>query len=298
MIYAVKNCEICGKEINIEHRKRLEAKHLFCSRECYQIYLNNKKNNEDNLNCVCSFCGKKFHRKPTSLIDHRTNKPIKNVYCSEKCLAEHRKILFCGENNHQYGLKGELNSSFKSNEKITHYGYRKIRVLDHPFRDCDDFVFEHRLVAEQYLLTDENSIEIDGKKYLKKEYIVHHKDGNKLNNDVENLEVMLLSEHTKLHRKKEKPPKPQKSKILKGAYVKCKYCGKEFYTNKPEERKCCSIKCSKLYNYTYKNKMGTTITNCEQCGKEIKVKNSRLSKTKHIFCCRECYTAYRNLNNK
>lgn len=40
MIYAVKNCEICGKEINIEHRKRLEAKHLFCCREYYTAYRN------------------------------------------------------------------------------------------------------------------------------------------------------------------------------------------------------------------------------------------------------------------
>ena len=106
-----------------------------------------------------------------------------------------------GSNNHQYGLKGTLNSSWKTNEKTTHYGYKKIRVLDHPFRDCDDFVFEHRLTAEQFLLTEENSIEISGKRYLKPEYIVHHKDGNKLNNNPNNLEVMLKGKHSSFHNK-------------------------------------------------------------------------------------------------
>ena len=112
-----------------------------------------------------------------------------------------------GENNHQYGLKGSLNASWKTNKKITHYGYRKIRVLDHPFRDCDDFVFEHRLIAEQFLLTEENSIEIDGKYYLKQEYAVHHKDENKLNNNPDNLEIMLKGEHTAFHCRKNKQPK-------------------------------------------------------------------------------------------
>lgn len=107
-----------------------------------------------------------------------------------------------GTGNHQYGLKGKANASWKTDEKITNYGYRKIRVLDHPFRDCDDFVFEHRLVAEKYLLTEENSIEIDGKKYLKKEYDVHHIDENRLNNDPSNLLVLIKGDHKRLHNAK------------------------------------------------------------------------------------------------
>ena len=104
-----------------------------------------------------------------------------------------------GENNHQYGLVGEKNSSWQSNEKISIYGYRLIRALDHPFVNGDGFVFEHRLVAEKYLLTQENSIEINGKRYLSPEYMVHHKDGNKLNNTPDNLEVLTKAEHTRVH---------------------------------------------------------------------------------------------------
>jgi hypothetical protein len=47
---------------------------------------------------------------------------------------------------------------------------------------------EHRIVAERLL----------GRPLAKGE-IVHHKDGNKHNNDPSNLEVMTQSEHMKLH---------------------------------------------------------------------------------------------------
>ena len=69
----------------------------------------------------------------------------------------------------------------------------------HPLATKDGYIREHRLIAEQYLLTNENSIEIDGQKYLSPKYEVHHKDLNKLNNDPNNLEILTKSEHQKKH---------------------------------------------------------------------------------------------------
>ena len=43
--------------------------------------------------------------------------------CSKECSIELRKIRMSGENNHQYGLKGALNSSYKGGEKINVGGY-------------------------------------------------------------------------------------------------------------------------------------------------------------------------------
>lgn len=62
------------------------------------------------------------------------------------------------------------------------YGYKKIKLKNNKTRD------EHRLVMEKFL----------GRK-LERYEIVHHKDGNKRNNSLENLEVMTLSEHSRIH---------------------------------------------------------------------------------------------------
>lgn len=120
-----------------------------------------------------------------------------------------------GENNHQYGLRGHYNASWVSDEKISPYGYKLIRALDHPYANIDGFVFEHRLVAEKYLLTDDNSVEIDGKRYLSRLFDVHHKDGNKLNNVPENLEVISRARHTTLHNLLE----PQQRDTITGRFI-------------------------------------------------------------------------------
>ena len=46
---------------------------------------------------------------------------------------------------------------------------------------------------------------------------VHHKDGNPLNNSIDNLEVLSHAEHARLHATK-----------YVDVYTTCEYCGKEF----------------------------------------------------------------------
>lgn len=195
-LICIKKCSYCGKDVEIRHKERLNRKNIFCSKECESKFKkNNAEHKEGYFNCECPICKKKFHLKPYQLKKYSIH------YCSKECHRLAKMEYMKGEKNHQYGLKGNKNSSWKSDRKITNYGYIKIRCLNHPFRDTDDMVFEHRLIAEKYLLNDENSIEINGKKYLKPEFIVHHKDMNKINNEVSNLQIMTLKEHTSLHLK-------------------------------------------------------------------------------------------------
>ena len=116
-----------------------------------------------------------------------------------ECEKELKRFQMTGDKNHQYGLKGNLNASWKSDEKISHYGYKLVRHIEHPFANCDGFVFEHRLLAEEYLMTDTESIEINGKKYLRPDLQVHHKDGNKTNNNIDNLMIVTKAEHRRIH---------------------------------------------------------------------------------------------------
>lgn len=66
------------------------------------------------------------------------------------------------------------------------------------------FIDEHRFVMEQYL----------GRK-LERNEIVHHINGNKSDNRIENLQIMTLSEHSKKHMTGRKFNKKQREKLSK-----------------------------------------------------------------------------------
>ena len=222
-------CEWCGKTFKCE-RFRTEGtrKHIFCSHKCHADFT--KAQTEKN--CVCCVCGKQFHAKPSHIKNYNTK------YCSRECHRIAKREYMSGDKNHQFGLKGSLNSSWKSDEKISFYGYRLIRVLDHPFKNSDDMVFEHRLVAEQHLLDENNSIVIDGQLYLNPEYDVHHIDFNRLNNAPDNLLVLTKSEHMKWH-----------AEMRCNESVFLDYC--QYYNLDPDEIMC-RIKNSPKYKSAYK----------------------------------------------
>ena len=165
-----------------------------------------KKHGPEWYNCTCPICGKKFHLKKYA-VEHRKTKSC----CSKECLRKYKHILMSGEGNHQYGIKGKKNATWKSDRKISRYGYIQVRVLDHPFRDRGDFVFEHRLVAEKYLLTDEYAVTIDGKRYLSPKYVVHHKNFDRQDNRPENLMIMTKGEHQRLHTKMNIPKRDKET---------------------------------------------------------------------------------------
>lgn len=147
------------------------------------------------LNMVCPICGVKFHLKPYAV------KKDKHHYCSKKCHYLAKQQYTKGEKNHQYGLRGNKNASWKGGKKLD-LGYYWVYRPDHPFSvGKTGYVLEHRIVAEKYLLNDENSVVIDGKRYLARDWIVHHKNGVRTDNRPENLEVMKKGEHTSIHNK-------------------------------------------------------------------------------------------------
>lgn len=188
-------CENCGEHF-LAPPSRGRAKHICCSKHCMNELTKKLTKEKHSPNTICPVCNIPFWSKPSHL------KRYKNVCCCKECSKILKSQKMTGTNNHQFGLKGRNNPTWKKDIKISNYGYRMIRVLDHPFRNHQDWVFEHRLVAEKFLLTEENSVEINGKKYLKPEYDVHHKNEDRLNNSPENLLVLLHGDHVRLHNKK------------------------------------------------------------------------------------------------
>jgi hypothetical protein len=86
---------------------------------------------------------------------------------------------------------GASNSPFKKGSqhifwkggRLKHEGYIMIYTPDHPYAN-KNYVKEHRLVMEKKL-----------KRYLEKWEIIHHKNGIKDDNRIENLEIVVAKKH-------------------------------------------------------------------------------------------------------
>ena len=88
----------------------------------------------------------------------------------------------------QGGPKGIRNGSWNGGTLIDKDGYVLVLVPNHPFGNSGGYVRQHRLVMEDKL-----------KRWLLPTEVVHHKDGNKKNNSIENLELFSKnSEHLKV----------------------------------------------------------------------------------------------------
>lgn len=191
-------CKQCGNTVLTKVSDKLGH---FCSWKCYEQWA--KYNHAPN--CNCKICGRPMYVKPS-----RLNKCKRGITCSAKCKSILQSQCSIGEQNHQYGLIGSSNSSFKNEAIKTNYGYLLEYAPGHPFpHDSSNQttrVYQHRLIVERnYTLFPQNFfVTIDGKHYLKKEFVVHHVNGIKTDNRVENLRVMTKEEHSSLHCKQNK----------------------------------------------------------------------------------------------
>ena len=96
-------------------------------------------------------------------------------------------------------------------------------------------------------------------------YHVHHKDLNKLNNNLDNLELMTCNDHMKLHT----------MLTRKERTYFCSYCGKQFSsrtTRVTDKHHYCSEACRSKYSQEHRP---VTERKCIICGKMfVKPKNS------------------------
>lgn len=83
-----------------------------------------------------------------------------------------------------------VNIKLHGKGNFTKMGYNYIRLRNHPFSDSRGYIAEHRLLMEKQL-----------GRFLKPEEEVHHFDGNRLNNKINNLYLFEdKSTHLKFHK--------------------------------------------------------------------------------------------------
>ena len=189
----LKICEHCGKEFEVPHWR---DKARFCCRKCCDEH----KVSENNL--ICAICGKPFHRKPYHI------KRVKGDFglcCSRECLRELKKEMMRGENNHQYGLKGNKNSTFIDGE-ISHRNHKLIEIMVYVGdwyvkANNSGRITKHRFLVEKNyeLFGLEYFDKIGDWHYLKDGLEVHHIDFNHNNNNLGNLQILTKGEHRRIH---------------------------------------------------------------------------------------------------
>ena len=84
---------------------------------------------------------------------------------------------------------GSLGNNWRGGIHTDCKGYRLIYTPEHPRANCENYVFEHRLIMEQHL-----------DRYLEPDEVVHHENGIADDNRIENLTLFAnQSKHMIYH---------------------------------------------------------------------------------------------------
>lgn len=195
----MKKCLNCGKEFEGHFNQKHCSEHcrtewrerprdLVCT-QCGKEYIGNRKSKRCQ-ECIhpvffkiCEQCGKEYRQ---------TKQNKRTRFCSIRCMADSRTTLVtmkCAECGKEFKRKPSqverASKNFCSKDCFTN----NRRGSGNPnYYVKRNYKREHRTVMENYL----------GRKLGRYE-VIHHINGNKQDNRIENLQIMTNSEHAKLH---------------------------------------------------------------------------------------------------
>lgn len=189
------SCTHCGKEFWRD--RRWVYKNVFCSRDCQYKY------KQKRIDVTCANCGKKVKRIAT----HYNNSKTKLFFCDIKCKyeAQHIKNIFRKTKIIRcYKCDKSIEVDYRASKKIceTCNPHRVRRKIDWSKVLSGEVVAKYHNSLRKYLLDNhikENKCETCGiSTWLTKKIKiqVHHIDGNKYNNVIDNLTMACPNCHT------------------------------------------------------------------------------------------------------
>ena len=103
-----------------------------------------------------------------------------------KTLSREARLKISASRKDKYG--GDKNPAWKGGRRLA-YGYMLVHSPEHPYKNGTGYVREHRLVMEQHL-----------GRYLAPKEVVHHLNGSRADNRIENLKLFSSQEeHVRYH---------------------------------------------------------------------------------------------------
>ena len=130
------------------------------------------------------------------MYNKNTNKELEIIF-NRSFLSIYKKARYIGLyktkemefKNRSIANSGENSYRWKGGKRITNKGYVLILRKEHPRAVINSgYVFEHDIIMEEHI-----------GRYLRKGEVVHHKNGIKSDNRIENLLLMTASAHSAYH---------------------------------------------------------------------------------------------------
>lgn len=193
------NCSVCNKECYAKYKSHVKK---YCSHKCAnRVSMKERAKKTTMYTFSCEVCGKEVSIKESERkVRERNGRKIK--YCSYECSGKamrkgkEKQCPICHKSF--YTTRGiccsvecknkysKISGVHKKNGYWYENGYKVL------YLEGNKSIKEHIKVMEEHI----------GRKLHYNE-IVHHIDGNKLNNKLSNLRLMTRGEHSKLHREME-----------------------------------------------------------------------------------------------
>ena len=130
------------------------------------------------IDLKCGNCGKDFKRRLKVENDARKKRKMGKSFCSQRC-----GLIYTSYHREQKYRENHYN--WKGGRHYVSGGYIQVKVeRSHPMANKAGYAQEHRFVMAEYL-----------ERYLEKWEIVHHKNGIRDDNRIENLELLSNITH-------------------------------------------------------------------------------------------------------
>jgi hypothetical protein len=130
----------------------------------------------------------------TKLFPFFTNKELVEFFGRSEASIQHkaRRLNLRKDKDaisvHRAQMRGEKSPAWRGGRKLNKRGHVLVYDKDSPYADANGYVLEHRKIMMEYL-----------GRPLKDNEVVHHINGIKTDNRIENLQVMDRGEHTVVH---------------------------------------------------------------------------------------------------